>query len=1827
MDLVTGYDVAFHGTKYQHPASLSAISAHLGNMMVTVQASSSRAGPSAPRSLSGSRDKQRSGSLTKPLTPRSSNGQAGSSTSEARKMPASEMKRAKPTFTTCRTYPENAPAPVELEPGAELQRNQRRSKVQAISKLDRAGTPLSSSAAGPSGTSFLPSKGSAGPSDSAPGPSRNPLHRPPIINPPFKLADVRTQAPRHPEPRSGSRPFNLPECPVFYPTPAEFSDPLAYIAALPLSAKEAGICKVVPPIGWRMPFSIDQETFRFKTRLQRLNSLEATSRAKLNFLEQLTMFHLQQGDSKVTIPLIDRKPLDLWRLRKEVTKMGGYEDVQASDSWRKVAEVMGHDAGWGPQLGLAYKRIVYPFDTLSIRAKTASLSPLTPLPASKAQKPPGWTEATPGSPTRSGRMGVSAGRMGAVKKRKSNSPQPAAAPTLPIPTGLDLSGSLAIHPTSSPQPGSGPDSAGLNGKMRIPGFSSNKEDSESELSDDDSLTPPPPDMPEQYQKGEVCEVCRKGNFAEKILLCDGCDRGFHIFCLDPPLASVPANEEWFCTPCLLSQGDDYGFEEGEEHSMASFSARDAAFSGAWWSKHRPSSSTNGPATPRSGSGTGSGNGSASPTGKRHTMPDPLARTFGRTVVSEDDVEREFWRLTESNSDTVEVEYGADVHSTTHGSAAPTLETHPLDPYAKDGWNLNNMPILQESLLRYIKSDISGMTVPWIYIGMMFSTFCWHNEDHYTYSINYMYWGETKTWYGIPGADAEKFETAIKAEAPELFEQQPSLLYQLVTMMNPGKLVEQDVRVLACDQRPNEFVITFPKAYHCGFNHGINFNEAVNFALPDWLPEGKESVVTYRKHAKPPVFSHHELLISITLYSDTIKTALWVRNSLAKMVAEETAQRESIRKDVPLLQEILVEEDCPEEQYQCCICKGFCYLSQITCTCTKLVACIDHADSLCRCAKTKRVLRKRYSEAQLEEILADVQARAAIPGLWRERFMQVVSVPRPPLKSLRGLLADGERIAYPIPEVDHLRAVVIRANAWVEKVTTLATRKAGGRRRKGQHASDEEEVDRSPEHLAALLSEADRLAFDAPEVLHLRHMLHSINSFQSEANFILSRPAAELDYERCQSTLILGQGLQIDLPEIAEVEQVVKRLDWYRKVENEVDDRTIQYDDVVALLSQARACAIPETEQLVQELVERERRGRIWKSTSEQLLASRSIHLADVEALIEGQELTPTKLDTMLQLETIRKTAVNWQTSAQAFLAGNGTATAALRLCKNVKAAQGPIGRVVIPEMTDLQAELDFHADWLKALAALVSEQPNKVTQQLNWILGEIKGHLDPSDDLPNDAHACFCRNPATAVMVTCETCLGIYHPKCLDIAPKNAAIPVKCPMCLRGTYDDRPSLNSLAMLSDPSKWNFILVPAEMATLRAILEKGVEFSRLIIPLVSPYTNGSPGPDPALITHCARKLFTLPIALDAVNTKTNERVVFEDWLFKGMREARQPPPAAAAKRSNRPRRAKLVLAESKEKEFSCICDSPPVDQLLQVRCGRCEQGYHLSCKTWRCPCCAVKEGKLYLKNVELRVQDAAHDGTNVFIDYRQTVASFVDQPIYIKLPPNRCILLHCTEFIPAIKPDGKPNGAIEELDEEGRPRKKTRVDGMNGDGSHAGWRGDGEDGRVAANGYHPMTLPSHSRPTIPLEAALQAVQAHRPVDVYRPARRSPSSGPFSARSPLVHNNQPHTASQSWAPSPPPPQHQPSPMDSPRGSSRLQPSSSFTSNFPRSTPTVSSSWRPPSAAASQSMPNGGSAARLAVSSSSGRPRSPIDLTASSPAGTPVLPVRSGDLSSVRR
>ena len=125
-------------------------------------------------------------------------------------------------------------------------------------------------------------------------------------------------------------------------------------------------------------------------------------------------------------------------------------------------------------------------------------------------------------------------------------------------------------------------------------------------------------------------------------------------------------------------------------------------------------------------------------------------------------------------------------------------------------------------------------VPWIYVGMCFSSFCWHTEDHWSYSINYLHWGEPKTWYGIPGDCAEKFESVVQEIAPELFEAHPDLLHHLVTIVNPNVLMSKGVPVVRTNQEAGEFIVTFPRSYHAGFNQGYNLAEAVNFATADWV---------------------------------------------------------------------------------------------------------------------------------------------------------------------------------------------------------------------------------------------------------------------------------------------------------------------------------------------------------------------------------------------------------------------------------------------------------------------------------------------------------------------------------------------------------------------------------------------------------------------------------------------------------------------------------------------------------------------------------------------------------------------------------------------------------------------------------------------------------------------------------------------------------------------------------------------------------------------------------------------------------------------------------
>ena len=203
----------------------------------------------------------------------------------------------------------------------------------------------------------------------------------------------------------------------------------------------------------------------------------------------------------------------------------------------------------------------------------------------------------------------------------------------------------------------------------------------------------------------------------------------------------------------------------------------------------------------------------------------------------ENLEQDYWDVVENKTREFRVEYGNDVDTEEFGSGFPLSErgraVHgTLDPekaklpdpkfatedYFKESWwNLNNIPWTPDSVLRHVKVGINGINVPWMYYGSLFTTFCWHNEDNYLYSINYHHKGAPKQWYGVPGTkkDASGLESVFKRYLSMKMRDVPDLLHHITTQFSPRLLQEAQVPISKLLQHEGEYIVTFPRAFHGG----------------------------------------------------------------------------------------------------------------------------------------------------------------------------------------------------------------------------------------------------------------------------------------------------------------------------------------------------------------------------------------------------------------------------------------------------------------------------------------------------------------------------------------------------------------------------------------------------------------------------------------------------------------------------------------------------------------------------------------------------------------------------------------------------------------------------------------------------------------------------------------------------------------------------------------------------------------------------------------------------------------------------------------------------
>ncbi|KAK9811760.1 hypothetical protein WJX72_009620 [[Myrmecia] bisecta] len=350
------------------------------------------------------------------------------------------------------------------------------------------------------------------------------------------------------------------------------------------------------------------------------------------------------------------------------------------------------------------------------------------------------------------------------------------------------------------------------------------------------------------------------------------------------------------------------------------------------------------------------------------------------------IEDAYWQIVErASTEEVTVDYGNDLDAKRYGSGFPTREG------SIRTWDLNNLYEQRHSVLSSLGDTIEGVSSPWLYFGMLFTTFCWHNEDHFLYSVNYHHVGAPKTWYGIPGVHAHRFEQAMRVIAPERFREERDLLHQLVTVASPSLLINQGVHVTHALQQEGELIVTFPKAYHCGFSHGWNCAEAANFGTLDWLPYGAEAVEKYCKGPgkRPAVFSHdmlvwelcedtvgakrprHSANPSLIGHRTALKGSSGGHATFNRVAVQELQLRKGLREEgiremrlVTVASRSSRSDDAPA----CCVCGGVPFLSHVRCFCRPTeIRCLHHAHRSCTCPWASKVLHVHVADAELHDM--------------------------------------------------------------------------------------------------------------------------------------------------------------------------------------------------------------------------------------------------------------------------------------------------------------------------------------------------------------------------------------------------------------------------------------------------------------------------------------------------------------------------------------------------------------------------------------------------------------------------------------------------------------------------------------------------------------------------------------------------------------------------------------------------------------------------------------------------------------------------------------------
>uniref|UniRef100_A0A060TA64 ARAD1D24640p n=1 Tax=Blastobotrys adeninivorans TaxID=409370 RepID=A0A060TA64_BLAAD len=738
-----------------------------------------------------------------------------------------------------------------------------------------------------------------------------------------------------------------------------------------------------------------------------------------------------------------------------------------------------------------------------------------------------------------------------------------------------------------------------------------------------------------------------------------------------------------------------------------------------------------------------------------------------------EIESEYWRIITNPSEGVEVEYGADVHTSVIQSGFPQIEKDQRDVQeAIHPWNANVLPFHPMSFFRHAGTEIPYLTKPWIYIGMIFSGLNWHFDDFFTYSVNYLHFGEQKTWYAIPEEDAPKYRELIsEILGPDRIKKSPKDLLEAEYMLTPETLRSAGIRCYGLDQRPGEIVITFPKSYHAHFNHGFNLAESVNLApYFDWLKYGEECLALYNEHRIAPPFSIQQLVVDVATKHGTEFPNGAIDGALNKVRTEELELRKSIRSKRTGIQQKVETNVVPE---RCYYTNDLCYLSRVVDGDGRIIASSYFLNSSDFDSNdddySNYVLICKKSDAELESLETNCEVDFS-PKNWSANLAgTLLTETKPSISELARAVNEGEKLdmSYKpfLTFITYMSGVI----KWTEQVKKLLSGPESG----------ESEVF-SPEAVQGLLSQLPLLLVSSREVDKFIELIGRVNDYISRARSVEAslgpedRAVGTELVKVIKSLLEESKSINIKLPETERLQLILQRMEWHEQAAKYyTPNSTVSMEDLNALISKGQKVGIPFNDSLMNALSFRRVLGGQFEARVWQAFCGETV---DPELLIElhseikwfpvGELVSKLVNDALAEYKILSQEMAELQQVA--------ASATSLRERPKYKVAKALVERCwaakTRPDVLWLEQNQRRVEDWMRKGKKMFGKGNVPFHILSNHISAVVKRNeacfsLTDTFDSADRKH-CLCRqsiNNATWTIFECEVCHEKYHGKCLKL--------------------------------------------------------------------------------------------------------------------------------------------------------------------------------------------------------------------------------------------------------------------------------------------------------------------------------------------------------------------------------------------------------------------------------------------------------------------------------